>query len=391
MSQKLKDNRLLRYLILALVLLNVPGFTIVYINGSLASILSYTSYALILGYVILCNKSGNCKEMLLMGGLYFLTSGLVTQEYMPDTHYFLVIIIKYFVIIWGGYEVLKRTSKEELWIFMLIGTFSILGNIFLFQNPVADYGRYSGFYLDPNNAGLICLMGFALSFSIKPQWRLFGKLIFTALGLLTFSRTFMITWLFMNLLSIKLDVRNAKMLLVGFATVVLLVTFNEFLPVQNPRLQQLSDFINGESTNQVNGVDEDSREETWARYYDALLENPFFGNGYRSFLGNGVANTKWGVHNTYLLIWGEGGILPLLVFLIFMGKLFLWSWHEFKKKPYTFLMLINLALFLMTNHGFMITDYSLFLLVWIAIQLYSENNETSIEIGELNMQNNLRS
>jgi len=300
MSQKLKDNRLLRYLILALVLLNVPGFTIVYINGSLASILSYTSYALILGYVILCNKSGNCKEMLLMGGLYFLTSGLVTQEYMPDTHYFLVIIIKYFVIIWGGYEVLKRTSKEELWIFMLIGTFSILGNIFLFQNPVADYGRYSGFYLDPNNAGLICLMGFALSFSIKPQWRLFGKLIFTALGLLTFSRTC-------------------------------------------------------------------------------------------SFLGNGVANTKWGVHNTYLLIWGEGGILPLLVFLIFMGKLFLWSWHEFKKKPYTFLMLINLALFLMTNHGFMITDYSLFLLVWIAIQLYSENNETSIEIGELNMQNNLRS
>jgi hypothetical protein len=48
-------------------------------------------------------------------------------------------------------------------------------------------------------------------------------------------------------------------------------------------------------------------------------------------------------------------------------------------------------LFLMTNHGFMITDYSLLLLVWIAIQLYPENNETSIEIGELNMQNNLRS
>jgi O-antigen ligase len=244
-----------------------------------------------------------------------------------------------------------------------------LGNIFLFQNPVADYGRYSGFYLDPNNGGLVCLMGLALSFTIIKPLRLFGKLSFTGLGLITLSRTYMVTWLLLNLMSIRLSLKNAKMLLIGFGVLILLVTYNEFLPVKNERLEQISALIDGSRRNNVQTLNEDSRTETWARYYDALFENPVFGNGYRSFYGNGVVKTKWGVHNTYLLIWGESGIITLLFFLGFLTRLFLRGYQQFKEKPHALLMLTGLAVFFMTNHNFMTNEYAIFILIWISIQL----------------------
>jgi len=360
---------ILRYAILALILWNFPAFTQIYINDTLSSLLSYASYGLISAYVILNKKTGNSYEMLVFGGLYFLIGILVSQAYIVDLYSFYVTVIKYFIIIWGGYEVVKRTSQKELWFFLFIGALSILGNIFLFPNPVADYGRYSGFYLDANNAGLVCLMGFALSFTILKSLQLFGKLSFTGLGLITLSRTYMVTWLLLNLMSIRLSVKNAKMLLIGFGVLVLLVTYNEFLPVKNERLQQISALIDGSRRSNVQTLNEDSRTETWARYYDALFENPIFGNGYRSFLAYGVVQSRWGVHNTYLLIWGESGIIPLFFFLGFLTKLFLRGYRQFQEKPHGLLMLSGMALFFMTNHNFMTNEYAIFILMWISIQL----------------------
>ena len=369
MSIDIKKVPFLRYAILVLILWHIPGFTLIYINGTLSSLLSYLSYGLIMLYVVFNGKTGNCYEMLLLGLSYFCISILVSQDFMVDSYSFYVEAIKYFIIVWGGYEVLRNTTKEELWFFMVIGALSILGNIFLFNSPKADYGRYSGFYLDANNGGLICLMGFALSFTIYKRFRLFGKLMVTGLGLITFSRTFIVSWLLLNVLSIRLDVKNVKMLVFGFGVLVLLVTFNDFLPVKSPRLAQLSAFVSGEQQRATSGLNKDSRTDTWARYYDALMEKPIFGNGYRSFYGNGVISSPWGVHNTYLLIWGEGGILPLLIFLTFLIKLFYRGFRQLKQKPYAVMMLTGLALFLMTNHNFMTNNYSIFLLIWIAIQL----------------------
>ncbi|MFN3136180.1 MAG: O-antigen ligase family protein [Allomuricauda sp.] len=379
MTQQTEKLPILRYAILALILWNFPGFTLVYINSSLSSLLSYSSYGLILSYVILNKKTGNSYEMLWLGLSYFLISILVSSAYIADQYTFYVTVIKYFIIIWGGYEVVKNTTKKELWFFLVIGSFSILANIFLFQNPRADYGRYSGFYLDPNNAGLVCSLGLALSFSILRSLQLFGKLSFTSLGLITLSRTYMVTWLLLNVMSIRLSVKNAKMLLIGFGALVLLVTFNEFLPVKNERLEQMGALIEGGQKSNVQSLNEDSRTETWARYYEAIFSKPIFGNGYHSFFGNGAANTKWGVHNTYLMLWGEGGILPLLIFLSFLGKLFFKGHRQFKEKPYALMMLLAIALFLMTNHNFMTNEYSIFILMWISIQLQSSHSKEKFE------------
>lgn len=364
-----KESRLsalIRYLILGLILWNIPGFTLVYLNGTLSSVLSYLSYGLILIYVLFNKKTGNNSAMLLIGTLYFIIGSLVNQTYMPDFSFFVIIIIKYFIIIWGGYEVMKHTSTKEFWFYMIIGAISILGNMFLFNDPKADYGRYSGFYLDPNNAGLICLIGFSLTFVIAKSFQLVGKITFTLLGLLTFSRTFILSWLLINLLSIRLNLKNAKMIALGFGILSTLLIYNEFLPVKNPRLEQIGAIFKG-NEQKAKGIDRDSRWETWSRYYNALTDKPIFGSGYGGFAGNGVAPPV-GVHNTYLLLWGEAGIIPILIFIFYLCKIFIRTNRIFKTSPYALMMLLALSLFLLTNHNFFTNDYSLLILLWIDIQ-----------------------
>jgi O-antigen ligase len=376
---------ILRYSILVLVILHLPDFALVYLNDSISSLLSYLSYGLIILYVVLNGKSGNNYPMLILGALYFILSSLTNQTYIPDLKHFTITVVKYFIVIWGGYEVMKNTSHKELWFFMFIGALSILGNMFLFNNPLADNGRYSGFYLDPNNAGLICLMGFALSYVMPKKLQFIGKIIFTALGLFTFSRTFIVTWLFINILSIKLSIKNAKMLVFGFALLSGLLVYNEFLPNKNRRLEELGAMISG-NERKANNLNKDSRWETWARYYDFLLDKPVFGNGYSSFGTSGLA-APVGVHNTYLLIWGEAGILPLIIFLMYLASLIKRSYNNFRQKPQALMMLLALVLFLMTNHNFLTTGYSLMILLWIHIRLY-QKAETEI-ISSTNLKENI--
>ncbi|WP_299799159.1 O-antigen ligase family protein [uncultured Maribacter sp.] len=298
---------------------------------------------------------------------------------MPDFKTFVIIVFKYFIIIWGGYEVMKKTSSNEMGIFMLIGALSILANTFLFENPKGDNGRYSGFYIDPNNAGLICSIGFALSFVFRKSLRIISKTTFTLLGILTFSRTFIVSWLLLNIVSIKLDIKNAKMIGIGFFLLSSLLIYNEFLPNKNVRLEQLGAMISGGDSSSSKGLQKDSRLDTWSRYFDALQDKPFFGNGYLAFGGNGVAPPV-GVHNTYLMIMGESGIFTLLIFICYIIWLGIKCIKHFQEIPHVLMMLIALFLFLMTNHNFFTTDYSLLILVWIHTQVEKQEKDLTINL-----------
>ncbi|WP_419211085.1 O-antigen ligase family protein [Maribacter sp. X9] len=376
-----KFSNLLKYAILALILWNLPGFALVYINSTFSSLISYSTFGLILLFVLINGKSGNDNFMLIFGILFFTLSSILDQTYMPPIFIqFVIVIIKYLIIIWGGYEVMKYTNSKEIWVFMFIGALSILGNMFLFNDPKADYGRYSGFYLDPNNGGLICLIGFSLTYVMPNKMKLIGKTVFTILGLLTFSRTFILSWLLLNILSIKLSIKNARMLVIGFGVLSMLLVFNEFLPVKNQRLEQIGAMASGDTQN-AKGIDKDSRWETWSRYYDPLLDKPILGNGYGSFGTTGI-KAPVGVHNTYLLIWGEGGIIPLIIFLIYLGHLFVGSARNFKNAPHLLMILIALSLFLLTNHNFLTTFYSLLLYVWVHIRLkeYTEPQKNTVQV-----------
>ena len=302
---------LIKYATLFLIMLNIPGFVFANINPTYSSMLSYLSFGLMVMYFFLTKKRTLNRWMLLMGTLYFLIGSLSGQAYIPeDIIDYLFVIIKYFIIVIGGYEVVKATSKKELILFLLIGALTVFLQIFVYYNPLKDGGRYSGFYLNPNALGFICMMGYALSFGVEKKYRTIGQIAFTIIGFLTFSRTFIVVWLFINILSIRVSLKNIRVLAAGVGLFIGLLTYNAFLPKKNPRLETMSNILEGKSQN-TNKLEEDSRTHTWAIYYPALMDKPIFGHGWGAFEGGAMVSVM-GPHNAYIKTMGEGGILTLL-------------------------------------------------------------------------------
>jgi len=364
LTTRFTPNLLLKYGILFLLLFNFPGFVLTYFNPVLSSALSYLSFGLLIVFYVANKRTGFNNWFVIIGLLYFIISSLSGQSYMDPLKFHLIIWIKYFIIIICGHELAKRTSAKEFCIFLLIGSLSIILQIFFFNNPLEDYGRYSGFYLNPNAGGFICILGYALSFSLKnKKFKLIAQLIFTFMGLLTFSRTFMVLWVLINIASIRISIKNANKLVFGIILLLGLITYNEFLPVKNKRLTQISNAISG-SSGAVEDLNDDSRLDTWARFYDALLDKPIFGNGYGAFGGGGVAGFL-GSHNSYLKIWGEAGVIPFLILVAFFIVLSKRGYDDFSQNPHLLFMTVALASILMTNHSFFTNGYLLFTALWL--------------------------
>ena len=86
--------------------------------------------------------------------------------------------------------------------------------------------------------------------------------------------------------------------------------------------------------------------------FPKILAHPLIGNGFGSF--HRIREHGLGVHNTALLIIGESGILPLLIFIVF---LFLYFLNSIKQKEIAFkylfisLMLTFLMISFLTSHN----------------------------------------
>lgn len=305
---------------------------------------------------------------MLMGISYFGIGTLVDTTYIPDEILYSITVIKYFIIVVGGYAVVKDTSKKEMAIFLFLGALSVFLQMFFFFNPLTDGGRYSGFYLNPNSLGFICMMGYALTYSLDKKWRLLGQIIFTIVGFLTFSRTFIVVWIFINLMSIILSIKNIRILAIGVFLFIGLLTYNSFLPKSNPRLEAMAAIFEGK-TSKTNRLQEDSRTQTWAIYYPAIMEKPIFGNGMDSFEGGGKVSSV-GPHNAYIKTLGEGGLPTLFLMLVFYFLIVKKSWKYFKQEPHLFLMILALLLFMSTNHSYWSNGYLQFFSMWLQYQVF---------------------
>jgi O-antigen ligase len=361
--------KILKYVILSLIILNLPAATLKFGGGGLGSMLSYASLILMIIYFMFSNKGKANIWMIVIGLSYYLISAF---QYTGDFKTFLTLFLKYFIVVICGYEVIKDTSKKELFYFLIVGALSILIHTLFFTS---DYGRYSGFYINPNVGGFICIFGYGLTYGLEnKKLKLLGQFLFTLMGLLTFSRTFIALWLLLNALSIFINIKNIRIFLLGALIMSTLFMIDEFIGLNNPRFQQLKAIVNNENVDSRE-INEDSRTETWARFYDYILEKPFFGNGYGAFQGGGVH--RLGSHNTYLLVIGESGIIPFLLFaglflfLIYKGVLL------FRKAPNLLMQAIGISVFLLANHNFFNFYYITFLAMWLQYQVALNDNEES--------------
>lgn len=360
----------LRYLILFLILCNIPSYLLAYFGSTAGSISSYLSSLLIVVYFFLDIRRGKILlPFFLLGFTYFLFSGINYQD--TDEIYLLKEFIRFSIVVIGLPPLLRKTSANELYYLFLIGGFSILINAFIFPTAnikfTENYGRFSGFYLNPNFAGIICIVGIALSYKIKSQWlRIGGQLLLTLAGLLTFSRTFLVIWILLNIFAIYRDRKNLTTPLFGFVALILIFTFSSKLTLNTSRFEALESIFSDGPT-KTEALEEDSRTATWAIYYDRIAERPILGHGFMEFQKK--YNGHPGVHNSYLMIIGESGFIPFLILVFLYLYILLRALKNFKSHPEYFFLIVVLMLAMSTGHQYFFNYYNVLLAMFLYIKL----------------------
>ena len=351
----------IKYMTLILVLCNVASIVQRGLeNNALGSLLSYMTYLFLLLYYFLSKKSTPAWSFVLFAICFFTISSL---NGVPSERDFYRDFIKYLIMIVCGGQLARDTTIKEVFTILLIGSSSILIHATVYAD---DYGRYSGFYLDPNSASFVCLMGCGLTYAIKNEtWRLTSFFYLTFCGILTFSRTFLLLWFIINVIAVIQSKKNIKALSIGLGALILMLSVATVLQVNTSRLNMLEGIFENDVSNDV--VLEDSRTETWSMFYDKIYEAPIFGNGYRAL--SGVRGVSIGVHNSYLRIIGEAGIIPLLLYLGIYFSLLYKCLKIFKTEVFKTLLVLSLMCLLLTIHNFIIDDYITFITLWVYFDL----------------------
>ena len=352
--------KLIRYIVLILLLWGFDSFALFVFGDTIGSLASYSTYLLLLGYYLIAQKRKLILPLIILGIIYFMISALIS---IPDYNDYINELMKYFIIIICGAEVARDTTHKELTYFLLIGASSILIHAIAFSG---GYGRYSGLYLNPNGAAFVSLLGYCLAFQIKEvKTKYILLFIFTFAGVLTFSRFFFLMWFIMTLVSIYGDKKNIQVLFIGIGDMVLLISVAAILQVNTTRFSFIEGLLDNNVKTQV--LTKDDRLESWAKYYDDIMSNPFIGNGYKSF--SGADNTKQGVHNTYLMVFGEAGIIPFFILLGIYIYLIKKTLSTFKDYIYKFLLAVSLAAILLTMHNYFNNELILFITIWLYVKL----------------------
>lgn len=357
--------RYLKLIILVLILLNLPSFALSNLDALTGTILSYGTFILIIIYSFFNKKEKQIISLIVLGLLYFLISVLVNSQ---NSDNFIVIFVKYYIIIMAT-NLVKDTKEIEIYILLLIGALSVLyESIFIIDIG----GRYSGFFLNPNVAGFICILGYCFSLSIdNNKLRLLGQIVFTIAGLVTFSRTFLLLWILINVISLLISKKNIYKIFIGILLLSLFLKFGDKFDFNIKRLEAFTTFFDGKIND---SMEEDSRTETWALYYDKIINSPIFGNGYLSFSGKsyrsgGLGYYQVGVHNTFLMILGEAGLFVFIYFVWIYFGFILSGYNLFKEKPSIFLISLVLILYMLTNHNFFDNYIILFFSMWLFFQI----------------------
>lgn len=367
-----------KYILLILILWNIPGFLYYYFSPSLSSLASYFTSAMFLVYFILAPKTEKpAYPFILLGLLYFCFSS-INYHYVDVDNYFIKEFLRLMIVVSFSASVVGQTTTKEIYIILLIGVTSIFINALFFPQMSENIGRAAGFYLNANMAGATCILGYGFSYGIKEKTlRVIGQMVFTLGGILTFSRTFIVIWLFLNLIAIYRSKKNMLAPVIGVVALLLIFTFAEELTLDKQRFSAFQSLLERGDNRSAQTLQEGSRDETWAQYYDLVMEKPWIGHGFMSFQRR--VNNKSGVHNTYLMLLGESGFIPFLLHLGIYISMLIWSLALFKSKPEYTNLTLAIMLYMMASHTYFVNFYLIFISMFIYVHLKKEKKFEKIK------------
>lgn len=360
--------KVFKYIVLLIMLLKLDTFSLVYFGATLGSLLSAAFFGCLLVYFFLAEKQKPFWPLVLLGICYFFISAFnftgVDQEFITDS-------IKFFLFSLLIASLVPNTTKLEFAIILLIGGLSILVNAISFPD---QYGRYSGFYINPNTAGSVTLIGYVFAFSMKnKKLKLLFQFLLILCGIMTLSRFFILVLVLITLLSMVYSRYNAIGAAIGALVLVVVITSGDF-KLNTSRFNALQSIFSDDVDTQT--ISEETRDETWALYKEPLMNGLLVGNGYKSFQGHeyDTVGVSVGVHNSYLMTLGEAGIIPFLILVSIYITLLIKSAKRFFEKPEYFYLAVVLFGYLMVSHKYYDNYIILFFTIWLYKQL--EQQET---------------
>ena len=241
----------------------------------------------------------------------------------------------------GGERVLLLILGVLICCCALVVASPLLVDIYRYPPPEAAY-RYFGSFGDPNEAGVVACLTAALAFSFLAANRFrvlaLGALILAVWAVVgTSSRTALIV--LAGLVAWNLAARPGIerkrvavgllfLLLVGGITAAALSTAggigDRLLPDQQQvRLNPLVELVESGS---IDDAALGGRMTLWRLALAQALSAPLFGHGLGMLhrLEDAWYNHEGvlqGAHNEYLMLWGEAGFIPFLLFIVFLGAM----------------------------------------------------------------------
>ena len=226
-----------------------------------------------------------------------------------------------------------RKTFRLLYLVCLLGTASIfLGMVwpglythFDLHSDLEAEGRQVGFFENPNEAGLAVCIAAAAGFAFlvldkRKVLSIAGILLCLPAVLLTFSRTAILVFMLVTgtQLFISKLVKNKAALVAILAVAAGMTWFfvgaigsgTELGVAQHQRVTAMVDILKGDLSDRTTG----SRFRVMAAGLHHCLQRPLDGNGL-GFM-NRMPGVGQGPHNTFLFMWGDGGILPMLLLVV---------------------------------------------------------------------------
>ncbi|MEZ4970189.1 MAG: hypothetical protein R2814_11160 [Flavobacteriaceae bacterium] len=239
----------IRITLLVLILWNVPTFLLHYISPSLASLCSYLTSALFIAYFVLAPKNVTLTYPFIILGLLYFTISSLNYHFVDVDNFFIKEFLRLMIVVTFGASIVGQTNTKELYIIILLGTISIIINALVFPEMSINIGRAAGFYLNANTAGAICIIGYGFSYGIKEKnLSIIGQMVFTLAGILTFSRTFIVIWLFLNLIAIYRSKKNMLAPIIGIIALIFIFTFADELTLNKHRFLLFKVLLKVETT-----------------------------------------------------------------------------------------------------------------------------------------------
>lgn len=221
----------------------------------------------------------------------------------------------------------------------------VLATWYRFPPPELSY-RFSGVFWDANEAGLVACLAAALGLAllgrgeVSKAWGMLLALALSAVAVLaSFSRIALVVLLLLLCCHLFSRARVARLTVMAifFAGAGLALNV-ERLPLQPQQAQRVESLLSLDDfdveRHALQSAFECSRFHAWGQALPRVLEAPLSGQGFGAF--RFVKKSPrcqeggefLGVHNLYLLLLGESGLIPLVLFLLFLGGLLWLPWRQ---------------------------------------------------------------